>query len=256
MTRMTALEGLFHRVWKPRVASGMVLMLACVGAHAQSLPTPGHGTPLRLVSILALDRPVMVQEKLLLDVLFSRAGVGYTLETVPAERALVDFRNGTYDGDVNRIATFSQSHPEAVRVDPHVQSAFFYAVGVAQGPLPAGWSDLTPYRVAYVRGFKGIEIRTAGVAHREVANSDESCLRMAQARRVDWCVLPADRKNEWPMRSDFGAELTGALLDAVKVHIWLGPQHRELAQTLSRTLRDLERSGSLGRIMGTFRQAD
>lgn len=256
MTKKTALDGLVERIWKLGVATRVAMLLACVGAHAQGPAAPSHAAPLRLVSILALDRPVMVQEKLLLDVLFSRAGVGYTLETVPAERALVDFRNGTYDGDVNRIATFSQSHPEAIRVDPHIQNAFFYAIGVAQGPLPTGWSDLTPYRIAYVRGFKGIEIRTTGVAHHEVANNDESCLRMALARRVDWCVLPADRKSEWPLRNEFGGQLTGALLDAVKVHVWLGPQHRELAQTLSRNLRDLERSGSLGRIMGAFRQAD
>lgn len=241
-------------------AAQLCAALACLLAFfpqlvgAQSLPsTPGH---LRLVSVLALDRPVMVQEKILLDTLLGRAGWSYSLQSVPAERAVVDFRNGTYDGDVNRIATFNQSYPDAVRVDPHVQSAFFYAVGAPQPATPTGWSDLSAYRIAYVRGFKGIEIRTAAVAHREVTSGEESCVRMAHARRVDWCVLPVDRKGDWPLRKELGEQLTGVLLDAVKVHIWLAPQHKELAQTLSRHLRDMERSGELARTMGAFRQPE
>lgn len=237
-----------------RLAFGIGLLLACgwpllLGAQPQS-------APLRLVTILALERPIMVAERQLLDVAFARAGLRYALEFNPAERALAGFQNGSLDGDVNRIATFHQSYADAIRVEPHVQTAFFYAVGNPVATAPASWQDLAKYRIAYVRGFKGIEIRTAAVPQREVTDSDEACLRMAQARRVDWCVLPADRKGAWPLIAQFGEPMIGALIDAIKVYIWLGPQHREAAQQLSRVLREMDRAGELQKIMAPFRLAD
>jgi hypothetical protein len=234
------------RVW----AAGLAL---CVGGGvvwAQAAPA------LKLVTILALDRPVMVAERQLLDLAFARAGLRFTLEHNPAERALAGFLNGSFDGDVNRIGTFNQSHPGAIRVEPHIQSAFFYAVGHAVAHPPADWQSLGRFRIAYVRGFKGIEIRTAAVAAREVTDSDEACLRMAQARRVDWCVLPADRRGDWPLHARFGDPLVGVLIDAVQVYVWLGPQYSHHAGQLTRALREMQRSGELQSIMGPFRQAD
>jgi hypothetical protein len=223
--------------------------LCCAAAWAQ-------GAPLRLVTILALDRPVMVAEKTVLDSAFARAGLRFSLEYNPAERALIGFRDGSFDGDVNRIGSFGQSYPQAIRVEPHIQNTYFYAIGIPSAAKPASWADLARYSVAYVRGFKGIEIRTAGVPVREVTDSDESCLMMAAARRVDWCILPADRKGAWPLQAQYADRLGGLLIDSVKVYLWLGPQHGEPAQRLARALRDMEKSGELQKTMASFRQAD
>jgi len=221
----------------------------CAAAWAQ-------GAPLKLVTILALDRPIMVAEKTVLDAAFARTGLQFSLEYKPAERALIGFRDGSFDGDVNRIGSFYQSHPQAIRVEPHIQNAYFYAIGAAATDKPASWADLPRYSIAYVRGFKGIEIRTAAVSVREVTDSDESCLMMAAARRVDWCILPADRKGAWPLQAQYAEQLSGVLIDNVKVYIWLGPQHADAAQRLTRALREMEKSGELQRSMASFRQAD
>ena len=223
--------------------------LGCAAAWAQ-------GAPLKLVTILALDRPIMVAERTVLDAAFARVGLGFGLEYNPAERALIGFKDGSFDGDVNRIGSFYQSYPQAIRVEPHIQNTYFYAIGISTTAKPAAWADLTRYSIAYVRGFKGIEIRTAAVPGREVTDSDESCLRMAAARRVDWCILPAERKGAWPLQAQYADRLTGVLIDNVKVYIWLGPQHADTAQRLTRALRDMEKSGELQKTMALFRQAD
>lgn len=236
-----------------RLLARMTALLALLASQAGWAQ---QAAPLRLVTILAPDRPVMVAERQLLEQAFPRAGLRYTLEFNPAERALAGFQNGSFDGDVNRIATFNQSYADAIRVEPHVQNAYFYAVGQPGGALPASWQDLVKYRIAYVRGFKGIEIRTAAVSQREVTDSDEACLRMAQSRRVDWCVLPAERKGAWPLSAQYGEPMVGALIDSVKVYVWLGPQHKAAAQALTRALRDMDRSGELQKIMAAFRSPE
>jgi hypothetical protein len=236
-----------------QLAKTLTSLLVLLASHS---PWAQQSAPLRLVTILAPERPIMVAERQLLDVAFARAGLRYTLELNPAERALASFQNGSFDGDINRIATFYQSYPDAIRVEPHIQTAVFYAVGQPGGTLPASWQDLVKYRIAYVRGYKGIEIRTATVPNREVTDSDEACLRMAQSRRVDWCVLPAERKGDWPLSAQYGAPMVGALLDTIKVYVWLGPQHKDAAQQLTRVLREMERSGELQKIMSSFRLPD
>jgi hypothetical protein len=223
--------------------------MGCMTAWAQ-------GVPLRLVTILALDRPVVVAERSVLDAAFARTGLRFTLEYNPAERALVGLRDGTFDGDINRNDMFGQSYPQAIRVEPHIQSAYFYAVGVSTTNKPSSWADLGRFSIAYVRGFKGIEIRTVKVPQREVTDSDESCLMMAAARHVDWCILPTDSKGAWPLKEQFAQRLNGVLIDTVKVYIWLGPHHAETAQRLTRALREMEKSGELQKTMALFRQAD
>lgn len=227
----------------------LVAALGCMGAWAQ----PTSSEPLRLVTALDLDRPIMVAERALLDTVFARAKLRYTLEGLPPERALKRFKDGAADGDANRNETFQQSHPQAIRVEPHVQNAYVYAVGQGGEHRPASWADLSRYSIAYVRGLKFIEVRSAVAATREVTDSMEACLKMAAARRVDWCIVPAERRGEWPGQAQMGGQLTGALIESVKLYLWLGPQHKAAAQQLGRVLRDMDQSGELQKAMGAFR---
>lgn len=224
---------------------GLVSSLAC----AQ--------TPLlKLVVLQPLDQPKVMAVKATLDSAFARAGLRYSLEYNPGERALAAFKDGAFDGDANRLATFNQAYPGALRVEPHLNGAFFYAIGTSRTVKPAAWSELTKYSVAYVRGFRGIEIRLADVAVKALTDSEEACLKMALAKRVDWCVLASDRTQGWPLQQQYGDRLQGTLFDTEKVHMWLGPQHKEAAERLTRALREMEKSGDLQRRMASFRQPD
>jgi ABC-type amino acid transport substrate-binding protein len=211
---------------------------------------------LKLVVLQPLDRPNIVAEKAILDQAFARAGMRYALTYNPPERAMIAFKEGHFDGDINREGSFNQSYAEAIRVEPHIQGGFFFAIGASSSTVPKAWADLTPHRIAYVRGYRAIELRTAAVAAREVTYSEEACLKMAETRRVDWCILGSDRSTEWPLQAAYADRLTGYMFDSVKVYIWLGPQHKEAATKLSKALREMERSGALQKGMAPFRLAE
>lgn len=212
-----------------------------------------ESTALKLVALQPLDRPNLVAERAVLDLAFARAGLQYTLDYNPAERALQAFIKGNFDGDINRVATFHQIYPEAIRVEPHIQSGFFFAIGRGGRPQPASWDGLADGRVAYVRGYRSIELRMPPTAKREVVSSETACLSMAALGRVDWCVLGADTRAEWPLQARFGEQLSGSLIDSVNVHIWLGPQHKLAAERLSKALDEMEKSGELQRMMAPYR---
>lgn len=211
---------------------------------------------LKLVVLQPLDSPKVVALKSVLDLAFSRSGMSYTLSYNPGERAIVAFRDGSFDGDANRLSTFNQTYPEAIRVEPHLNGAFFYAMSASTSAKPTSWADLSRFSVAYVRGYRGIELRLAQVAVREPTDSEEACLKMAAGKRVDLCVLASDRVAEWPLQAKFGDRLTGTLFDNTKVHAWLGPRYKEEADRLSKALREMDKSGELQRVMSLYRRPD
>ena len=228
------------------------LVLAIVGAQA----CLGQPAPVKLVVLQPLDRPNIQAVKLALDAAFAHAGMRYTLEHNPPERAVVAFRDGAFDGDASRLDTFPLLVPDAIRVEPHIQNTTFLAIGPNAASKPASWVDLSRSSIAYVRGYKGIEIRTIDVAVREVTDSEDACLRMALARRVDWCVLAAERRSEWPLQAQYGDRMTAHPIDSLKVYVWMGSKRKDVADRLTRAMRDLEKTGELQRIMGPFRRAD
>lgn len=211
---------------------------------------------LKLVVLQPLDSPKVLAIKATLDLAFARSGMRYTLAYNPGERAIVAFRDGSFDGDANRLSTFNQTFPDAIRVEPHLNGAFFYAMSASKAARPVSWADLSRFSVAYVRGYRGIEIRLAQVAVREPTDSEDACLKMAAGKRVDLCILASDRFGEWPLQAQFGDRLNGTLFDQTKVHAWMGPQHKEAADRLTKVLREMDKTGELQRIMALYRQPD
>jgi hypothetical protein len=228
------------------------LMLAMLGAQA----CLGQSAPVKLVVLQPLERPNIQAVKLTLDAAFAHAGIRYTLEHNPPERALAAFRDGAFDGDASRLDTFPLLVPEAIRVEPHIQNTVFFAIGPGTASKPASWVGLSRFSIAYVRGYRGIEMRTIDVAVREVTDSEEACLRMALARRVDWCVLAAERRSGWPFQAQYGDRMTAYPIDSLKVYVWMGPKRKDVADRLTKALRDMDRTGELQKIMGPFRRAD
>lgn len=237
----------------------MSLRKIFVGLTLAMLGVPaclGQSVPVKLVVLQPLERPNIQSVKRALDAAFAHAGMRYTLEHNPPERALVAFRGGAFDGDASRLDTFPLLVPDAIRVEPHIQNTTFLAIGTNTASKPASWVDLSRFSIAYVRGYKGIEIRTIDVAAREATDSEEACLRMALSRRVDWCVLAAERRSGWPFQAQYGDRMMAHPIDSLRVYVWMGPRRKDVADRLTKALREMEKTGELQKIMGPFRRAD
>lgn len=235
--------------------TALLLLSAAAPCEPTRNPAPGvpQRRPLALVNVKPLDLPLMVNLRQALDLAFARAGLSYTLDSRPGERALAEFKAGQWDGDANRAATFGQAFPQAIQVQPHLYNANSFVVAPLQAPLPKSWAELKGKSVAIVRGYKTLAFSTGSAAVREITNSEDSCLRMALAARVDYCVLRGDEAGKWPGEEQFGAQMHASRIDQVPVYIWLGPAYADEARRLSDALRAMEKTGELRRVMGRFR---
>lgn len=185
--------------------------------------------------------------------LMRHAGLSYTLAREPVGRALASFRAGRYDADMLRLPQFDQVVPGAIRVDPHLLSTTILAFGRGPAAPPGSWADLGELKVAHVRGVKAIELGLAGRAGVEVTSTAEACLGMVAMRRVDLCLLNAERDYGAPPRVD-GVELHRSVLAHVKLHVWVAPGQQALAQRLSAAMHAALASGELARVAGGNRE--
>jgi len=227
------------------VLAASMLWCACAAwaGDLQSAP------PVRLVTAVRPELPAYKQFSDAMDMAFKALKRPYTLTFNPAERAVTAFKSGLFDGDLPRGPTYDKTYPEAIRVDPALVSALYVGVVRAGGITVASWDDLAKYRIAYRRGFKSIESLTAHVPNKTYADSYESCVRMVRDEHVDVCIaVSAGIKPLLPLDKQFAVHHIGH----EKLHLWLGPQHKELAQTLGRVLTEMQKRGDLDQIFREF----
>lgn len=231
------------------IVACLALLAPVVGGSAPVAGAPTVAEPLRLVVSPAASARGDAIADAAVALVMRQAGLSYTLTREPVARALASLRDGRYDADMLRLPQFDQLVPGAVRVDPHLLSTTLYAFSRSPTLAPAGWKDLGTLHVAHVRGIKSIELALAGRAGVEVTSSAESCLGMVAMKRVDLCLLNAERDFDQPAQVN-GVTLYRSVLARVNLHIWLAPapEAKALAQRLSQALRAVVASGELGRV--------
>ena len=92
----------------------------------------------------------------------NRLGFTVSVETPNAERALQLANMGRSDGDGPRIAGLDATYSNLIKVPEKIVEVSFS--GFSRDPdLPSGeWSDLKPYRVGILIGWKILETNIAG----------------------------------------------------------------------------------------------
>ncbi|UTH75915.1 ABC transporter substrate-binding protein [Chromobacterium sp. IIBBL 290-4] len=209
--------------------------------------------PLRLVNLSPLDAPNMVAMRRTLDAVFDKAGLSYTIQYLPPERALADFIAGRFDGDPNRGPQFHALFPAAIRVEPHLRTAWYYAVSASADVRPHSWADLGQYHIAFLRGLHGIDLKTRHVARREMPASQDACIRMALIRRVDLCVVSSETAGRWPLQEKYGDQAHAVAFEHLNIYLWMGPGQRAAADKLSLAMREMAARGELQKLMGPYR---
>ncbi|MDC8786453.1 substrate-binding periplasmic protein [Roseateles koreensis] len=207
---------------------------------------------LRVVSNATGDRLRSIGVQAVIETLARHQGMTARLTVEPGERAVLSFKAGRYDADALRVARFSEVYPEAVRVDPHLSTIWYFAVTRSEDVVPTSWHDLAQYRIAYVRGIKAIDLETTHVQHRETPSTREACLAMVALGRVDVCILNAPHGYAPPAEVS-GTRLYAHPFEHLNLYLWLAPGLRDLAARFSSDLKDMARSGELQRLMGPNR---
>lgn len=240
---------LFKSVWTP-----------CVVVFGMwTSPAQGQET-VKLVTTITPGVRIAVQVEAMVKAVFTKLGVNYTLEYNPAERASEGFKNGYFDGDVARVEAFGEVYPDAIRVVPGHQTDYYVMMGTKAHTQVKSFADLGSYRIAYRRGYKGIEVRTAHVRERTPVDSWESCLAMVVADRVDVCLgillgygkagpdLTATPLGKILLEDQHKKQFVTARIGEAKNYIWFTPKNRDLAARVSAVMKTMERSGELDAI--------
>ncbi|QIY79324.1 substrate-binding periplasmic protein [Chromobacterium violaceum] len=236
----------------PVVCHYFVAAMACwLFGPAQA--ADGPEAPLRLVNLSPLDAPNMVAMRKTLDVAFARAGMRYTIRYLPPERALAAFIAGQFDGDPNRGPQFQLFFPDAVRIEPHLRTAWYFAVSASPEVRPKSWEDLKRYHIAFLRGLHGVDVMTRGVVLREMVPSHEACIRMAQIKRVDLCIVSSESADRRKFEEKYGSQLYSTQFEHLNIYLWLSPNQRAAADKLIRAMRGMAASGELQKLMGPYR---
>ncbi|OQS10471.1 hypothetical protein B0T37_00335 [Chromobacterium violaceum] len=134
-----------------------------------------------------------------------------------------------------------------------MRTAWYFAVSASPEVRPTSWEDLKHYHIAFLRGLHGVDVMTRGVVLREMVPSHEACIRMAQIKRVDLCIVSSESADRRKFEEKYGSQLHSTQFEHLNIYLWLSPNQRAAADKLTRAMRGMAASGELQKLMGPYR---
>jgi len=189
---------------------------------------------------------------------FRRLGITFAIKTVPAKRASHMSDLGRVDGELSRIYSYNEMHPNVIRVEePHWHSGF---IAVAADPSIQldGWKSLqgTDYRVNYRRGIKGCAVNLPRVVRPEKLEKVSKAshgYRKVLSGRAD-IFIGAEMDTVSVLESDdfrnSGLQIVG-VMESFTAHAFLHKKHKELVPELSEILKEMKQEGLFERYRNT-----
>lgn len=185
----------------------------------------------------------------LMEYLVSPLDYEVTIQTPPAERALLLANTGIDDGDGPRIPGLTRDYPNLIRVPEPVMMVEFVAFTKRLVFDTDDWGSLAPYRVAIVRGWKILErnirphARLLGVKH------PENLFRLLKNGRTEVAVI--DRFSGRAMARSVGLEhynLLSPPLATTPMYLYLHREHAQLIPRMTARLREAKANGVYRRL--------
>lgn len=211
-------------------------------AYLLAMTSVSASEPLKMVSTLDPNNPVNTQFNLFINTVFQRSNISYSLTYLPTKRAANEFISGKFAGDVARTDFMAHVYPEAIRVLPAYISNPYFAI--SHNLNINQWESMQGLRIAYLRGNLIVEARLGDKAALNPVDQVDSCIKMVKAKRVDVCILHAGTRPGTQF-TDAKPALRMDQFDTVNIYIWLAPQYRTQAARLGKTIREMQKDGSL-----------
>lgn len=205
---------------------------------------------MEIVTDKSMDSPGGKFLNLIYTEAFRRLGITFVYGQYPAKRCSLLSDSGKVDGELSRIYSYNEIHPNVIRVEePHWTSGFI-AVAAAPSLNLDGWESLkhTDYMVNYRRGIKGCETNLPKVvipANLERVNSVTQGYKKLLRGRSDlfvgaelniMSVLGADEFKHSKLR-------IAGVMEQFTAHVFLHKKHKALVPRLESVLRDIKREG-------------
>lgn len=181
---------------------------------------------------------------------FRRLGKELVFETCPPKRCSFWADEGKVDGELGRIYSYAESHPNLVRVEEPVTSIYWTAFTVNPEIRINGWESLrgTHYKVEYRWGLSKAKnkldeiVQEKNLSHVNNANLG---LKKLLAGRSEIYVDIEGNVQKYLAREEFKEAkiLNAGILEEETIHVYLHKKNKAYAQPLSDILKQMRHDG-------------
>ena len=177
--------------------------------------------------------------------LFRRLGYTISFSRVPAQRALINVNEGLDDGTLSRIGGMSQKFPNLIALTEPVRLNSFSAFVRRADIKIADWSDLSPYDVAHIGGWKIVEQNLPAVRSKTLVKDVFQLMNLLERGRVSVAIV-----NLWGGLAEAreqGYDKIVALMPPLaqrEMFFYLNRKHAALVPRASAELRRMKEDGT------------
>lgn len=176
--------------------------------------------------------------------------IGYRLRTVhlPAERGLANSNAGIEDGEMARIAGLQHQYPNLLQVPEKIMSWEFNAFSARSVHFTGQWRDLEPYTVAYINGWKILEVNVPVTVESTRVKHPRQLFSLINKQRTDIIIYERWGGLNMAREQDMDIQLLMPPLAVRDMFIYLHKQHAALVKPLAAALAEMKRDGSYQQI--------
>lgn len=116
--------------------------------------------------------------------------IGYNLETVelPAERGLINVNAGLEDGEMNRVGGIENLYPNLIPIPGKLMDIEFIVFSRLPIDLNKGWSSLENKTVAFLNGWKILELNVPESAEITKVKNPDQLFNLLKNGRTDYII--------------------------------------------------------------------
>lgn len=181
---------------------------------------------------------------------FKRIGIEFVYEQYPGRRCSVMADEGSVDGEVARIASYANSHPNLIRVRESGFDVNFIAFSADPDINIDGWKSLRDkdYKIVGKRGVKKLQEKLPGVVKKEntyFVSKWSYGFKMLADRRADVFIdvdVGAGRLLDSDEFKSSGIRIAG-LMEKEATYAYLHRKHKSVVPQLEKALREMKKEG-------------
>ncbi len=230
--------------------SVFLLLLLLLPLTTRALGVEAAENQITLGTQKPLESPAGAYLNLVYTEAFKRMGMKFVYQTFPAKRSSLLSDSGVLDGELSRMDSYQDAHPNVIRVDPPHWTSSFIVVAADASLQLQGWNSLkkSGYKVTYVAGIKGCEVNLPKVVppqNLEVVMHTALGYRMVLSGRADLYVGPEmDMLSELESQEFRSSPLRiVGIMETFTGHVFLHKKHRDMVPRLSQVLREMKEEG-------------
>lgn len=239
----------FHRLYARlrmmQLYHGLFILLSTF-----ALPPAWAGETLVLNS--SFEAPITTTQKdgvldMMYQTLAQRLGITIQLQTIPAERALLNANTGIDDGDVCRVKGIELRYPELVFVPESFIQLKLQVFSNGPNFNVTGFESLRPYRVGILIGRKKLEENVIGVKSLSKFATDEEIVDALETNKIDLGIF--EKSQGLRLTQGYGKikMLEPQLYHGV-CYLYLNKKHQAWVLLFTQEIRKMKQDGSMKKI--------